>query len=493
MIVVIVPENSQLPTPNSQLTEAYVDDGVMVNSGQFNGMKNRDAMEAIVKHLEEKGLGKKTVSYKLRDWGISRQRYWGCPIPIIYCDKCGVVPVPDKDLPVILPEDVKFTGQGASPLAQSEKFVNVPCPRCGKGARRETDTMDTFVDSSWYFLRYVSPKESSSPFSKEASKYWMPVDQYIGGVEHAVLHLLYSRFFTKAMRDLGLIDFDEPFTNLLTQGMVCKEIMKCKEHGYLLPDEVKDEKCVKCDNIVEIGPAEKMSKSKKNIIDPDKIIERYGADTTRLFSLFAAPPEKDLDWSDEGVEGAYRFLNRVWRLVTEVKSQESGVRSQKSENTQDSELHYEINKVIKKVTEDTERFHFNTAIAALMEYINFLYKYDDKDSSLYGNAIEMLLILLSPFAPHISEELWHAMGKKSSIFRIAWPLYDEAALKKEETLVVVQINGKLRGRISVPIDTRQTEIERIALTDKKVAEWLAGKEIKKIVYVKNKILNVVAG
>ncbi len=487
---VINPPDKTLNT--DEMTEAYIEDGIMANSGVFDGMKNMDAVDEIINLIEKKGVGKRAINYKLRDWGISRQRYWGCPIPVIYCKECGIVPVPYKDLPIELPTDVAIRGQ-LSPFADSNKFVNTSCPKCGKKARRETDTMDTFVDSSWYFLRYTSPKEKDNPFDRDAVRYWMPVDQYIGGVEHAVLHLLYSRFFTKAMRDLGLIDFDEPFVNLLTQGMVCKEIMKCKEHGYLLPDEVKDEKCVKCDNIVEIGPAEKMSKSKKNIIDPDKIIERYGADTTRLFSLFAAPPEKDLDWSDEGVEGAYRFLNRVWRLVTEVKSQESGVRSQKSENTQDSELHYEINKVIKKVTEDTERFHFNTAIAALMEYINFLYKYDDKDSSLYGNAIEMLLILLSPFAPHISEELWHAMGKKSSIFRIAWPLYDEAALKKEETLVVVQINGKLRGRISVPIDTRQTEIERIALTDKKVAEWLAGKEIKKIVYVKNKILNVVAG
>jgi len=377
-------------------------------------------------------------------------------------------------------------------LAQSEKFINVQCPKCGKKARRETDTMDTFVDSSWYFLRYVSPKESSGPFSKEAVKYWMPVDQYIGGVEHAVLHLLYSRFFVKAMRDLGLIDFDEPFTNLLTQGMVCKEIMKCRDHGYLLPDEVKDKKCVKCGNAVEIGPTEKMSKSKKNTIDPDKIIERYGADTTRIFSLFAAPPEKDLDWSDEGVEGAYRFLNRVWRLVLEMQGAR-GKGQEVKENTQASELKYEMNRAVKKVTEDLEEFHFNTAIAALMEYINFLYKYEDKDSSLYGNAIEMLLILLSPFAPHISEELWHAMGKKDSIFRIAWPLYDESALKKEEALVVVQINGKVRGRISVSLDMPQAEVERIALEDKKVAEWLVGKSIKKMVYVQNKILNVVVG
>jgi len=502
MIVVIQPPDKNWGQISnlSPMQEAYVDDGIMVNSGHFNGMKNRDAMEAIVGYLEEKGIGKKTVSYKLRDWGISRQRYWGCPIPMIYCDSCGIIPVPYKDLPVILPEDVKFTGEGGSPLAQSDRFIKTKCPKCGMQARKETDTMDTFVDSSWYFLRYASPKESTSPFGKEAVEYWMPVDQYIGGVEHAVLHLLYSRFFTKAIRDLGLIDFDEPFTNLLTQGMVCKEITKCKEHGYLLPEEVKDGCCAKCGSPVEIGPTEKMSKSKKNTVDPDKIIEKYGADTTRVFSLFAAPPEKDLEWSDEGVEGAYRFLNRVWRLVAEMQG--SGVRGlppqalsggQGSEEAKNSELKYEIHRAIKRVTDDMAEFHFNTAIAALMEYINFLSKYENKNLPEYMSAIEILLVLLSPFAPHICEELWHEIGKKESIFKTPWPAYDEAALKKEEALVVVQVNGKVRGRISVPVDSPQAEVEKIAMADKKVSEWLAGKEIKKMVYVQNKILNVVVG
>ena len=495
MTVVIQLHDKKLDPAAMQ--EAYVDDGIMVNSGQFNGMNNRDAMAAIVKHIEEKGVGKGAVSYKLRDWGISRQRYWGCPIPIIYCDSCGIVPAPYKDLPVILPEDVKFTGEGLSPLAQSSRFADVRCPKCGKHARREMDTMDTFIDSSWYFLRYVSPHESNGPFDREAVKYWMPVDQYIGGVEHAVLHLLYSRFFVKAMRDMGLLEFDEPFTNLMTQGMVCKEIMKCKEHGYLLPEEVKDTTCVKCGRPVEIGATEKMSKSRKNIVDPDKIIEKSGADTTRLFSLFAAPPEKDLEWSDEGVEGAYRFLNRVWRLVWEVGGGRWEVGENSELQTPNSELRYEINRVIKKVTDDMERFHFNTAIAALMEYVNFLYKYKETSSALclqpsaHNNAIEALLILLSPFAPHICEDLWHNIGKKDSIFKTPWPSYDEAVLKKEEALVVVQVNGKVRGRISVPVDSPQVEVERIALKDKKVAEWLSGKEIKKMVYVQNKILNVV--
>src|SRR3989344_6002273 len=495
MTVVIQLHDKKLDPAAMQ--EAYVDDGIMVNSGQFNGMNNRDAMAAIVKHIEEKGVGKGAVSYKLRDWGISRQRYWGCPIPIIYCDSCGIVPAPYKDLPVILPEDVKFTGEGLSPLAQSSRFADVRCPKCGKHARREMVTMDTFIDSSWYFLRYVSPHENNGPFDREAVKYWMPVDQYIGGVEHAVLHLLYSRFFTKAMRDLGLIDFDEPFTNLMTQGMVCKEIMKCKEHGYLLPEEVKDTTCVKCGRPVEIGATEKMSKSRKNIVDPDKIIEKSGADTTRLFSLFAAPPEKDLEWSDEGVEGAYRFLNRVWRLVWEVGGGRWEVGENSELQTPNSELRYEINRVIKKVTDDMERFHFNTAIAALMEYVNFLYKYKETSSALclqpsaHNNAIETLLVLLSPFAPHICEELWHNIGKNDTVFNTLWPSYDKAALKKEEVLVVVQISGKVRGRISVSLDMPQAEVERIALKDKKVAEWLGGKEIKKTVYVQNKILNVV--
>ncbi len=311
--VVINPPGETLDP--SAMEKAYVEEGVMVNSGPFNGMKNTDAIEAIVRLIEEKKAGKKSVNYKLRDWGISRQRYWGCPIPVIYCDSCGVVPVPYEDLPVILPEDVNLTGKGLSPLSTAGDFVKVKCPRCGKPGRRETDTMDTFVDSSWYFLRFLSPKETKLPVNREDAERWMPVDQYIGGIEHAVLHLLYARFFTKALRGLKLHDFDEPFKNLLTQGMVCKETVKCPEHGFLFPEEAKDGKCAHCGAKVEFGAVEKMSKSKKNVVDPDNIIDKYGADTTRLFSLFAAPPEKDLDWSEEGVEGAYRFLGRVWRLV----------------------------------------------------------------------------------------------------------------------------------------------------------------------------------
>ncbi|MDO8427556.1 MAG: leucine--tRNA ligase, partial [Deltaproteobacteria bacterium] len=313
--VVINPPGKTLDP--SQMKEAYVDEGIMAGSGPFDGLMNTAAMDAIIDLLEEKGAGKRSINYKLRDWGISRQRYWGCPIPVIYCEKCGTAPVPYEELPVILPENVKLTGKGLSPLAGADEFVSVSCPKCKAKARRETDTMDTFVDSSWYFLRYISPKEDKLPFKKDEAAYWMPVDQYIGGIEHAVMHLLYARFFTKALRDLSLHGFDEPFRNLLTQGMVCKEILRCPEHGYLYPEEVKDGKCALCGKIVEVGAVEKMSKSKKNVVDPDRIIEEYGADTTRLFSLFAAPPEKDLDWSEDGVEGSYRFLGRVWRLITE--------------------------------------------------------------------------------------------------------------------------------------------------------------------------------
>jgi len=508
MVVVIQPPGETLvPT---LMTQAYLGDGIMVNSGPFDGMDNRTAMEAIVKLLEDRGIGKRAISYKIRDWGISRQRYWGCPIPIIYCDRCGIVPVPYEDLPVILPEDVKFTGIGASPLAQSPEFLNTTCPKCRAKARRESDTMDTFVDSSWYFLRYTSPGEDKRPFNPEAVRYWMPVDQYIGGIEHAVLHLLYARFFNKVLRDLGLVNLDEPFTNLLTQGMVCKETIRCPEHGYLFPDEVMNGRCPICNIGVEAGPVEKMSKSKKNIVDPDRIIERYGADTTRLFSLFAAPPEKDLDWSDEGVEGAYRFLNRVWRLVSSVVN---GQQSDKKWSEKDSslithhssltsfnsQLWYEMNWAIKRVTEDMERFHFNTAIAALMEYVNFLYRYKDTPSafslqpSAFIDAVETLLILLSPFAPHMCEELWQMLGNKGMIINTPWPSWSEDALKREEVLVVVQINGKVRSRINVPLDAPQREVEEMAFANEMVKRWTRGKTVRRVVYVPNKLLSVVVG
>ncbi len=480
-----------------EMTEAYVDAGVLVNSGDFNGLQNEDAKLKIADYLESKCIGKKSINFRLRDWGISRQRYWGTPIPIIYCDKCGVVPVPDKELPVALPHDVKFTGEGGSPLKDVSSFANVKCPDCGGDARRDTDTMDTFVESSWYFARYVDPKNDKGPFNKEKASYWLPVDQYIGGVEHAILHLLYSRFFTKVLRDLGYLNIGEPFKNLLTQGMVCKETVKCPEHGWLFPEEVdvSGDKCRHCGKKVEWGRIEKMSKSKKNVIDPDHLIKVYGADTARLFSLFAAPPERDLEWSEQGVEGAYRFLNRVWRMVYEFGSQQSAVSSQQSEK--EKALKRITHKTIKKVTEDMSRFHFNTAISALMELVNGVYSYtaehkESKDKAL-KEAIESIIILLAPFAPHIADELWEGLGNKGSLLNAKWPEYDPAAILDDEIVIVVQVNGKLRGKVTVPADATDDTVKAVALADEKVMEHTAGKEIKKVVVVPKKLVNVVVG
>ncbi len=486
------------------MDKAYVDEGIMINSGQFDGMKNSDAAPAIVGLIEEKKAGKKTVNYKLRDWGISRQRYWGCPIPVIYCEDCGVVPVPVEELPVILPEDVKLTGKGLSPLAAVESFVNAKCPRCGKPARRETDTMDTFVDSSWYFLRYASPWETGLPFKREDAEYWMPVDQYVGGIEHAVLHLLYARFFTKALRSLGLTGVDEPFRNLLTQGMVCKETLKCPEHGFILPEEAMGGKCVHCGATVEVGAVEKMSKSKKNVVDPDGIIEKYGADTTRLFSLFAAPPEKDLDWSEEGVEGSYRFIGRVWRLVLENIETLSGQSPYEAHRDGPldgdlKEVHGVTHRTIKKVTQDIEeRFHFNTAISSIMELVNALYQFrfpdgENKDlgQKVFREAVDAVVVLLSPFAPHVSEELWMKLGNATPLYKTAWPEASDKALAREEVTLVVQINGRVRSKLTAPVDSSDDAVRELVMKDEKTLEWIKGKTVKKFIYVPNKIINMV--
>jgi leucyl-tRNA synthetase len=506
--VVITPEGEAL---NSEtMEEAYTKEGIMVGSSEFDNMKNTDAKAAIVKLLGEKHVGEEAVNYKLRDWGISRQRYWGCPIPIIYCEECGTQPVPDKDLPVLLPEDVKFSGATLSPLDSSDSFVKAACPKCGKDGKRETDTMDTFVDSSWYFLRYVSPKNSDMPFNFEEVSRWLPVDQYIGGVEHAVMHLLYARFFTKALRDMGLVSVDEPFKNLLTQGMVCKETERCATHGYLLPEEVVDGKCKTCGGTVVVGSVEKMSKSKKNVIDPDAIIERYGADTTRLFSLFAAPPEKDLDWSVEGVEGSFRFLSRVWRLVVENSALLDGtVPYSSNDGSLGSfpalkKIHQTTHKTIKKVTHDIEeRFHFNTAISAVMELVNALYlfvqdKSVDTDDQLtrkvFKESVVSVVQLISPFAPHMAEELWEGLSDSAApLYKTPWPLFDDAALVAEEVTIVVQINGKVRARLSVAAGATEESVTEMALADAKVAEWVQGKTIRKKIYVPDKILNLVVG
>ncbi len=413
---------------------------------------------------------------------------------------CGTVPVPYDELPVILPLDVTITGRGPSPL-KDHPFVNTRCPRCRREAKRETDTMDTFVDSSWYFLRFASPHTSTSPFDKEDVSYWMPVDQYIGGIEHAVLHLLYARFFTKALRDTGLIaHIDEPFKNLLTQGMVCKEVKRCPRCGYLSDEECDDTRCRHCGSEYVRGAVEKMSKSKKNTVDPDSIIERYGADTTRLFTLFAAPPERDLEWSEEGVEGCYRFLNRVWRLVTEHLPAIKDVRPYRGEPELEGflkEIRHITHRTIKKVTEDIEkRFHFNTAISGIMELVNSLYLWNgDKTGELerrvLRESLETVVILLSPFAPHISEELWQRMGNTTPLYRTSWPQYDPTAVEKEELLIVVQIDGKVRGKLTVPKDATKQKVEELALKEEGITRWLENRTVRKTIYVEGKILNIV--
>ncbi len=502
--VVIQPAERAL-TP-AAMTEAYVDDGVMAESGEFSGLSNSAGKEKIAAHAETKGWGKKEIRYRLRDWGVSRQRYWGTPIPIIYCEKCGAVPVPEAELPVELPTDVPFTGKGGSPLRESKTFSAVSCPQCGGPARRETDTMDTFVDSSWYFLRYTSARFDRAPFDPAQADRWMPVDQYIGGVEHAVLHLLYARFFTKALRDLGLTKVDEPFTNLLTQGMVSKETYRCPEHGWLFPgDLIGSEKdgwqCAQCSRPVTIGRVEKMSKSKKNIIDPEDLISRYGADTARLFTLFAAPPEKDLEWSDQGVEGAYRFLSRLWRLIVQERPiwENVGAASEDGElSTELRDLRRAVHRTIKKVSEDIEqRFHFNTAIAAIMELFNALSaaaQRGDRSSAsaaVRRHGLETVVLLLAPFVPHVASELWQELGHGDRIDQIAWPAYSAAALEEEQLLIIVQVNGKVRGKITVPADMTQERIETDALSDPKVAGLLDGKKVRRVVYVPRRLVNIV--
>ncbi|MHC1698507.1 MAG: leucine--tRNA ligase [Geobacteraceae bacterium] len=464
--VVIQPEGEMLYS--ATMTAAFTEDGVMVNSGPFDGMKSSESKEKIADFLEKEGFGNKTTNYRLRDWGISRQRYWGNPIPIIYCDSCGAVPVPESDLPVILPMDAKFSGEGGNPLAKVASFVSVVCPACGQPARRETDTMDTFVQSSWYFLRYCSPRFEQGPLDREETEYWMSVDQYIGGIEHAVLHLLYARFFTKALRDLGFVNIDEPFINLLTQGMVIKD-------------------------------GSKMSKSKGNVVDPDSLIKVYGADTARLFSLFASPPERDLEWSDQGVDGSYRFLNRVWKLVFELApliSSAGPVPSAQTLSGDAGKLRRAIHKTIKKVTEDVEeRFHFNTAIAAIMELVNsissFEAKKDPSCAPVLKEAVESVVLLLAPFVPHIAEELWEGLGHGGGIESASWPVYDAEAVVEDELTIVVQVNGKLRGKVTVAAVAAEEQVRSAALADEKVLAHIEGKTVRKIIYVPGKLLNIV--
>ncbi|MGE5215669.1 MAG: leucine--tRNA ligase [Chloroflexota bacterium] len=504
-IRVVIQPNDRFLSAES-LAEAYVDEGTMVESGAFSGLPNTDGKERITAYAVAQRWGKKAIRYRLRDWGISRQRYWGTPIPIIYCDRCGTVAVPETDLPVELPKDVPFSGKGGSPLRESKFFAQVTCPKCGGAARRETDTMDTFVDSSWYFLRYTSAGFKQAPFDADKARYWMAVDQYIGGVEHAVLHLLYARFFTKALRDLGLAKVDEPFANLLTQGMVSKETYRCENHGWLFPgDLVGSEKdgwrCAECSRSVTVGRVEKMSKSKKNIIDPEELISRYGADTARLFTLFAAPPEKDLEWSDQGVEGAYRFLSRLWRLIYQQRS--LWTQTQRAEGATElssemRELRRAIHRTIKKVSDDIDgRFHFNTAIAAIMELFNVLSAAAQGDlqsnaaSGVIKEGTEAIIVLLAPFVPHVANEIWEILGHDDHLNEVRWPSFSQEAIEEEKLLIVVQVNGKVRGKITVPADVTQEYIETNALADPRVLAFIDGKSVRRVVYVPRRLVNIV--
>ena len=465
IILTIQPKGQELRL--EEMTEAYTDkDGVLVNSGKFSGMEMHKAMSGIIDEAEAQGFGQRKVNYRLRDWLISRQRYWGAPIPVIHCPHCGEVLVPEKDLPVLLPEDVSFDQGSLSPLASSESFVHCKCPQCGADATRETDTMDTFICSSWYYLRYTDPKNDQAPFDKDKVNYWAPVDQYIGGIEHAILHLLYSRFFTKVLHDAGLVDFDEPFKNLLTQGMVLKD-------------------------------GSKMSKSKGNVVSPEEIIEKYGADTARLFILFAAPVDRDLEWSDQGVEGAYRFLGRVWRILGHF---EDDIKAGQDEydvtalTKEEQELRRVLHLTIRKVTEDVrDRFMFNTAISSVMELVNAFYGFQDKtiNQGLVREIAADLVKMLAPFAPHITEELWSRLFGNGSVHQQKWPVYDEAATRQSEIEIVLQINGKVRDKITVPADLDRAGMEKAVMALPRTVELTAGKEIVKVICVPKKLVNIV--
>jgi len=484
----------------SSMEKAYEEEGILFNSEQFNGTKNIEAMDLITKWLAEKNLGKRSVNYRLRDWSISRQRYWGAPIPIIYCDKCGVVPIPVDQLPVVLPKDVQFTSS-SDILKQLKDFVKTKCPKCGGDARRETDTMDTFVESSWYYIKYASPNTSDTPFDQKAVDYWLPVDQYIGGIEHAVLHLLYSRFFTKVLRDFGYIKFDEPFTNLLTQGMVCKETHSCPEHGWLFPEQVNEGNCSICGKQVDIGRSEKMSKSKKNVIDPENIINEYGADTARLFILFASPPDKTLEWSEQGVEGGYRFLKRVWNLVIsnyeKIKDVDIYSENDGALDGETKALRRKTHETIKKVYNDiNDRFHFNTAISAIMELVNLANQSNVNsllEKKVLKETLQTIILLLAPFVPHFTDELWSIITgcNNDPLLNKAFPCWDEKALQRESKTIVTQINGKVRGKITVSADMEEAQIKELSINDEKIKTFLEGRGIKNIFYVKDKLINIV--
>ncbi|WP_035273308.1 leucine--tRNA ligase [Desulfogranum japonicum] len=462
--VVVQPDNKELDPDTME--EASTEPGVLVSSGKFDGIDSERAKQQIIAHAQEHGFGKPHITYRLRDWGISRQRYWGAPIPIIHCEDCGIVPVPENELPVVLPGTGDTNGNHA-PLHQQEDFYTTTCPKCGKPAKRETDTMDTFVESSWYFIRYTDPRFTEGPVEPQAAKYWLSVDQYIGGVEHAILHLLYSRFFTKVLRDLGYVSVDEPFTNLLTQGMVIKD-------------------------------GSKMSKSKGNVVDPNELIDQFGADTVRLFSLFAAPPERDLDWNPQGVEGASRFLNRVYRLVVQQQqcfNEENSVKVDELDETS-KQLFRKTHQTIARVTDSIEaNFHFNTAISGIMELVNLLNASLNDAKKLHNGVIretlETVLILLFPMVPHFCEELWEQTGHPHTLDHARWPVYNKEVAKEEELTIVVQINGKVRAKLQVPAEISDAELEQQALANERTRSFLGERIPKKVIVVKKKLVNIV--
>lgn len=488
--VVIIPQGSD--NPNPILKQAYTEPGIMVNSAPFDGMSSIEGKTAIIEKAETQGYGKQKIQYRLRDWLISRQRYWGAPIPVIHCPSCGIVPVPQKDLPVKLPENVKFSGRGPSPLAKLENWVNVPCPSCGEPAKRETDTMDTFIDSSWYFLRFSDANNLDQPFSRDHANDWMPVDQYVGGIEHAILHLLYSRFFTKVLRDCGLLNFDEPFSRLLTQGMVQGTTYKNpKTRKYYNPSQIdiQDPKDPETGEPLEVF-YEKMSKSKYNGVDPQEVLGKYGADTARMFVLFKAPPEKDLEWEEADVEGQFRFLNRLWRLVSEYVEKKATATNKKGKIEKD--LRRAVHLAIKEVSEDLHtEYHFNTAISELMKLSNAITEAQCFDSPVYQEGIETLIKLLAPFAPHIAQELWSLLGYDNSIHQQTWPSFDPEALTVDEITLVIQVMGKTRGTMQVPANADQKALEDYARNSEAAKRHIEGKEVKKVIVVPGKLVNFV--
>ena len=489
---VIVPPDTVESFHGTTPQEADTEPGTIVNSGQFDGMPSVEGKTKIIEYAEQQGYGKARVQYRLRDWLISRQRYWGCPIPVIHCDDCGTVAVPDKDLPVELPESVELSGRGGSPLAQLDSWINVDCPCCGKAAKRETDTMDTFIDSSWYFLRYSDANNDKIVFDKAKVNDWMPVDQYVGGIEHAILHLLYSRFFTKVLRDRGLLNFDEPFKRLLTQGMVQGLTYKNPQTNKYIPSaDVDQNNPLDPDTKDKLDVFyEKMSKSKYNGVAPEDVIADYGVDTARMFAMFKAPPEKDLEWDDADVEGQYRFLNRVWTLVTNFNGATATDSSNLSKDEKD--LRRAVHTAIKEISEDlTGDYQFNTAVSELMKLSNALKDAKCEKSPVYKEGIETLVLLLAPFAPHIAEELWHSLGYQDSVHQQQWREVDESALTVDEITLVVQIMGKTRGTIQVPAGADKAALENYATESEIAQKYIAGKEVKKVIVVPNKLVNFV--